>query len=75
MKRGTTFSTQPDKHIPSEEVLKAYFWEQKDTIAFSIEALEKPRDGGAWWAAVYGVAQSRTRLKRLSSSRESGKKH
>ena len=31
--------------------------------------LENPRDGGAWWAAIYGVAQSRTRLKRLSSSR------
>ena len=30
--------------------------------------LENPRDGGAWWAAVYGVAQSRKRLKRLSSS-------
>ena len=30
--------------------------------------LENPRDGGAWWAAVDGVAQSRTRLKRLSSS-------
>ena len=30
--------------------------------------LENPRDGGAWWAAVYRVAQSRTRLKRLSSS-------
>ena len=30
--------------------------------------LENPRDGGAWWAAVYGVAQRRTRLKRLSSS-------
>ena len=30
--------------------------------------LENPRDGEAWWAAVYGVAQSRTRLKRLSSS-------
>ena len=30
--------------------------------------LENPRDGGAWLAAVYGVAQSRTRLKRLSSS-------
>ena len=28
--------------------------------------LENPRDGVAWWAAVYGVAQSRTRLKRLS---------
>ena len=27
-----------------------------------------PREGGAWWAAVYGVKQSRTRLKRLSSS-------
>ena len=30
--------------------------------------LENSRDGGAWWAAVYGVAQSRTRLKWLSSS-------
>ena len=29
--------------------------------------LENPRNGGAWWAAVYGVAQSQTRLKRLSS--------
>ena len=29
--------------------------------------LENPRDGGAWWAAVYGVTQSRTRLKWLSS--------
>ena len=31
--------------------------------------LENPRDGGAWWAAVSGVAQSRTRLKWLSSSK------
>ena len=30
--------------------------------------LENPRDCGAWWVAVYGVAQSRTRLKQLSSS-------
>ena len=30
--------------------------------------LENPRDGGAWWAAVYGFAQSRTWLKQLSSS-------
>ena len=30
--------------------------------------LESPRDGGAWWAAIYRVAQSRTRLKRLSST-------
>ena len=33
--------------------------------------LENPRDGGAWWAAVYGVAPSWTRLKRLSSSSSS----
>ena len=34
--------------------------------------LENPMDGGAWWAAVYGVAQSQTRLKRLSSSSSIG---
>ena len=33
--------------------------------------LENPRDWGARWAAVYGVAQSQTRLKRLSSSSSS----
>ena len=30
--------------------------------------LENPRDGGAWWAAVYGVAQSRTQLKDLAAA-------
>ena len=39
--------------------------------ALQCSCLENPRDGGAWWAAVYGVAQSRTRLKRLSSSSSS----
>ena len=34
--------------------------------------LENPRDGGAWWAAVYGVPQSQTQLKRLSSSSSTG---
>ena len=33
--------------------------------------LENPSDGGAWWAAVYGVEQSRTRLKRLGGSSSS----
>ena len=33
--------------------------------------LKNPRDGGAWWAAIYGVAQSGTRLKQLSSSSSS----
>ena len=31
-------------------------------------SLENPRDRGAWWVAVYGVTQSRTQLKQLSSS-------
>ena len=35
--------------------------------------LENPRDMGAWWAAVYGITQSRTRLKWLSSSSSSSK--
>ena len=34
---------------------------------------ENPRDRGAWWATIYGVAQSRTRLKRLSSSSSSSR--
>ena len=36
-----------------------------------VSCLETPRDGGAWWAAIYVVAQSRTRLKQLSSSSSS----
>ena len=35
--------------------------------------LENPRDRGAWWTAIYGVTQSRTRLKWLSSSSSSSK--
>ena len=38
---------------------------------FQCSCLENTRDGGAWWAAVYGVAQSQTRLKRFSSSSSS----
>ena len=36
--------------------------------------LENPRDGEAWWAAVYGVAQCPTRLKQLSSSSSRGER-
>ena len=52
------------------------------TLTFHFHALEKemathssvlvPRDVGAWWVAISGVAQSRTRLKRLSSSSSGG---
>ena len=38
---------------------------------FQCSCLENPRDGRVWWAAVYGVPQSQTRLKRLSSSSSS----
>ena len=37
--------------------------------------LENPRDGEAWWAAVYGIAQSQTRLKRLSTTSSSSSVH
>ena len=42
-----------------------------DGTPLKYSCLENPMDGGAWWAAVYGVAQSRTRLKQLSSSSHS----
>ena len=41
-------------------------------MSFQYSCLENPMDGGAWWAAVHGVAKSRTRLKRLSSSSKGG---
>ena len=40
---------------------------EKEMATHSSSCLENPRDEGAWWAAIYGVAQSRTRLKQLSS--------
>ena len=40
-------------------------------IPLQCSCLENPRDGRAWWAALYGVAQSQTQLKRLSSSSSS----
>ena len=41
---------------------------KKNRLLLQCSCLENPRDGGAWWAAIYGVAQSRAQLKRLSSS-------
>ena len=45
-------------------------WKRKWQLT-PVSWLENPRDGGAWWAAVYGVAQSQTQLNRLSSSNSS----
>ena len=43
------------------------FSEEGNGNPLQCSCLENPRDGGAWWAAVCGVAQSRTLLKRLNS--------
>ena len=54
-------------HVAAHGILIPFYgW-----VILQCSCLEKLRDGGAWWAAVYGVAQSRTRLKRLSSSSSS----
>ena len=44
---------------------------EKEMATHLCSCLENPRDGEAWWAAVYGVTQSQTRLKWLSSSSSS----
>ncbi|XDA84108.1 hypothetical protein R6Z07M_013916 [Ovis aries] len=46
-------------------------WAEGNGNLLQCSCLEKPRDGGAWWAAICGVAQSQTRLKQLSSSSSS----
>ena len=42
-----------------------------DGTPLQYSCLENPRDRGAWWVAIYGVVQSRTQLKQLSSSSSS----
>ena len=48
-----------------------FFQIASNSNSLPCSCLENPRDGGAWWAAVYGVAQSRTWLKRLSKQHRS----
>ena len=77
---------QPRQHIKKQ---RRYFANKSQSHGFSsshvwmekamatplqCSCLENPRDGGAWWAAIYAVAQSQTRLKWLSSSRQHIKK-
>ena len=60
------------KHVTSAiRLLIVLFSGEGNGNPLQCSCLENPRDGGACWAAVYGVAQSRTRLKRLSSSSSS----
>ena len=55
----------------TQKTSKVSGWSTGNGSPLQCSCLENPRDGGAWWAAVYGVTQSRTRLKRLSSSSSS----
>ena len=57
--------------IEGNETKKLFFFGEGNGNPLQCSCLENLRDGGAWWAAVCGVAQSRTRLKRLSSSSHS----
>ena len=47
--------------------------EKEKGTPLQYSCLENPMEGGAWWATVHGVAKSRTRLKRLSSSSSSSR--
>ena len=51
----------------SQDILCCFLGEGNGN-PFQCSCLENPRDGGAWWAVISGVAQSRTWLKRLSSN-------
>ena len=50
-------------HSNDESVLKALCIGEGNGNPLQCSCLENPRDRGAWWAAIYGVTQSRTRLK------------
>ena len=57
------------KKNPSYLYLFSEYFGEGNGNPLQCSCLENPRDGGAWWAAIYGVTQSRTQLKQLSSSR------
>ena len=60
------------EELNTTERLPFHFWlsciGEENGNPLQCSCLENPRDGGTWWAAVCGVAQSQTRLKWLSSS-------
>ena len=64
----------PDPGIEPASLMSSALAVEKEMASHSSSFLEDPKDGGAWWASVYGVAQSRTQLKRLSSSSSSSSK-
>jgi len=57
--------------LPSKLSMLIWLLGEGNGNPLQYSCLENPRDGGAWWAAVSGVAQHRTQLKQLSSSSSS----
>ena len=72
--RGSLVGCSPWGHEESDTTERLHFHFSLSCIGegngnpLQCSCLENPRDGGAWWAAVYGAAQCQTWLKRLSSS-------
>ena len=69
--RGWVSISQIIKYNTGKKSFLSHLFGEGDGIPLQYSCLENPRDGGAWWAAVYGVAQSRTWMKWLSSSSSS----
>ena len=62
------FSSSSSSSFLLGDILELWIIGEGNGNPLQYSCLENPRDGGAWWAAVYGVAQSWTWLKWLSSS-------
>ena len=74
-RRGLRLQSMGRKELDTTEQLHFHFSlsciGEGNCNSLQCSCLENPRDGGASWAAIYGVAQSWTQLKRLSSSSSS----
>ena len=68
---GFTWVWRGNRTLWPKSFIKSFSINYLLSAPLHCSCLKNPRDGGAWWAAVCGVAQSRTRLKRRSSSSSS----